>query len=337
MSMQESAPLSIEQAVAELGKAPPPVKAEKPQPAPAPEEPEEEIQPEADPDPDNALAEGEDTLEVDEPDAEAEDDPEPIPEPPVSWSKEDREGWAELTPKAREIVLRREADRDKAVSQAVQKASEATKAVQILSEQTNQIAHLATDAFERKWQEKAQGPIQWAALARQMDPAEYQALHAEYEADKIEVDRAAKAAAEQSKLARGAFLTEEWKKLEQIAPELTDPKEGHARREKVASYLIEQGIPGEAVGDASAIEWKIAWKAMRFDMMEAKAKEQSALPRKNPAVAQAKPVRPAAGGDPSPTRTLQAAMTTLSKTGTVDAAVAALQAQREANSKGRRQ
>lgn len=307
-----SGPISLDQFVAEMDAE---------QAAPAVEDEDDA--------PVEAAADDEAPAEIEEPEFEDEEEPEaaPIPDPPVSWSKEDREGWAELTPKAREIVLRREADRDKAVSQAVQKASEATKAVQVLSEQTNQIAHLATDAFERKWQEKTQGPIQWAALARQMDPAEYQALRADYEADKVEVERASKAAAEQSQLARSAFLTEEWEKLTKIAPELTDPKEGQARRAKVAEYLVGEGIPGEAVGDASAVEWKIAWKAMRFDMMEAKAKEQSALPRKNPVASSPKPVRPVGSGDASPQRNLQGLSQKLTKSGKLDDFVALMDAE----------
>lgn len=255
--------------------------------------------------------------------------PEPIPDPPQSWSKDDREAWNELTPKAREVVLRRESDRDKAIAQAVQKASEAVKFVQNLATQTEEIAYIAEDQFEKRWQEKAQGPIQWAQLARTMDPIEYQTLRAEYETEKAAKETAAKRAAEQSQLAYQAFVAEEFTKLNEIAPELTDPKDGQSRREKVFSWLESQGVPRDVFKHTAAIELKIAWKAMRFDEMEAKAKEQAKLPRKNPIAAPVKAVRAAGSGDASPQRNLQALSQKLSKSGKLDDFVALMNAEQE--------
>ena len=91
-----SGPISLDQFVAEMDAE---------QAAPAVEDVGEE-----DDAPVEAAADEEAPAEIEEPEFEDEEEPEaaPIPDPPVSWSKEDREGWAELTPKAREIVLRRE-------------------------------------------------------------------------------------------------------------------------------------------------------------------------------------------------------------------------------------
>lgn len=295
-----SGPITLDQFAAELTaeqeKAAAPVEEEEEKPTDAEAVTEEEV----------AAAEELEAEAEGEEEEETEAEPESIPDPPQSWSKDDREAWNELTPKAREVVLRRESDRDKAISQAVQKASEAVKFVQQLATRTEEIAYLAEDQFEKRWQEKTQGPIQWAQLARSMDPAEYQALRAEYETEKAAKETAAQRASEQSQLAYQAFVAEEFQKLGEIAPELADPKEGQSRREKVFSWLESQGVPRDVFKHTAAVELKIAWKAMRFDEMEAKAKEQAKLPRKNPTAAPVKAVRAAGSGDASPQRNLQA-------------------------------
>lgn len=336
MTEADNAPLSIEQAVAELGKTPAPVKAEKQTKPEA--EPEREGDPEPEPDAENAQGEGDDAeleaeAEADGEELEAEAEPEPIPDPPQSWSKEDREEWANLTPKAREVVLKREADRDKAIAGFAQKTTEAVKAIQALAARTEEISYLAEDAFEKRWQEKTKGPIQWAQLARQMEPAEYQALRAEYETEKADRDDAAKRATEQSELAHRTFLAEEGQKLTTIEPELADPVKGQERRKATFAHLQERGFPPELFAHISALELSVGYDAMRFRESQKAAKAAAAMPRKNVAAPTPKPIRPGAGSDHSPNRTLQGAMTALAKSGTVDNAIAALQAQRAANAK----
>lgn len=331
MSITETAPasgsLSLDQFVAELT-------AEQ-EAAANPVEEEEKA-----PNPDNALAEGDDAEEgapeIEEPDADEGEDDEtaaPIPDPPQSWSKEDREAWSELTPKAREVVLRREKDRDTAVSKAMQQVSQATKAVQHLADETTRIAHLATSEFERKWGKGEEGEIDWVKLAQltRQYPQEYDyaSTRAEFERERLDLREAERQAVKKTELARSTFLAEQAQELEKIAPELMHPKDGKARREKVFSYLSEQGFAPEVLQDISAIELKIAWKAARFDEMEAKAKQAATAPRRNPIASPTKPVRPAGNGDASPQRNLQALSQKLTKSGKLDDFVALMNAEEE--------
>ena len=335
-----SGPITLDQFVAEMDAA---------QASPAVEEEDEA----AAPNPDNAAPEGGDVEEeapeveaVAEEDEDAEieevEEPEaPIPDPPQSWSKEDREAWTELTPKAREVVLRREKDRDAAVSKAMQTASEVTKGLQVLAEQTQSIAHLATSEFERKWGKGEEGNIDWVKLAQltRDDPYnyDYASTRAEFERERFELKQAQATASQQAELADRTFIAEQTKELQRIAPELLDPKEGKARREKVFSYLTDHGFAPELLKNISAVELKIAWKAARFDEMEAKAKQAATAPRRNPTAPPAKPVRPAGSGDVSPQRNLQGLSQRLSKSGKLDDFVALMDAeQAQAAAKAKR-
>ena len=283
--------------------------------------------------------------EADEVEAEAEEEsePEPIPDPPQSWSKEDREAWADLTPKAREVVLRREKDRDTAVAKFAQQTTEAVKAVQAIAQRTQEIETLATDAFEAKWQEKTKGPISWSNwLAQAQSQDEFQQImlqKAQYDAEKADLERAKKYAEEQSELSYRAFIAEQSQELPKVAPELADPEKGAERRAKVFKHLEERGFPPEVLKHVSAIELAVAYDAMRFREMDAKAKTQAAAPRKTQPTPPAKPVKPTGTGSVSPQRNLQALSQKLTKTGTLDAFVELMNAEEDlrARKQGKRQ
>jgi hypothetical protein len=291
------------------------------------EAPEEESAAETDGELDEEI---EATADDDESEAEAEaeeEEPEEIAEPeipaPQSWSKEDAEAWAKLTPEARAIVAKREADRDRAVSQAVQKASEAGKQVIAAAQQLQEFAKLGADAFEQKWQEKTQGPIDWAAALRgARDDAEFDAItrnKALYDAERTEVERAKAAAAERDAEALQTFRAAEVQKLPELAPELCDPKTGLKRVEAVVEFLSTRGF-GDVIARASAVELSIASLALdglKYREAQRAAQKQAAIPRKNP-ISQAKAVPGSTGqGVASPQRTLQAASQKLTKSGSL--------------------
>jgi hypothetical protein len=294
----------------------------------------EAAEPEADLEEEAADASADDEPE-EEVEASAEDDgeteeeePEEIAEPeipaPQSWSKEDAEAWAKLTPEARAIVAKREADRDRAVAHAVQKASEAGKQVQAAAQQLQEFARLGADAFEQKWQEKTQGPIDWAAALRgARDDAEFDAItrnKALYDAERTEVERAKAAAAERNTEALQAFRAAEVQKLPELAPELCDPKTGLKRVEAVVEFLNTRGF-GDAIAHVSAAELSIASLALdglKYREAQSAAQKQAAIPRKNP-VSQAKAVPGSTGqGVASPQRTLQVASQKLTKSGSLN-------------------
>ena len=97
------------------------------------------------------------------------------------------------------------------------------------------------------------------------------------------------------------------------------------------------GFAPEVLKDISAVELTIAWKAARFDEMEAKAKQAATAPRRNPVAPPTKPIKPAGSGDVSPQRTLQGLSQKLTNSGKLDDFVALMDAeQAQAASKAKR-
>lgn len=321
-------PLSIDAAVALLAEPPkeeeqqqeqapqPEVKAEPEAPPPNPEEaptPEEIAAAEAL----EAEAEGEEEPEVDLP---------PI-DPPQSWDKEAKEEFKTYPREAQERIAKREVDRDKAIAKAVQQASEASKAIQALSQRTEELASQVLTDFERKWGKGEEGNVDWQRLAYEQ-PENYQAYRAQFEAERLAVKQAKTEASQQAELAHRVFLAEQAQKLPDLAPELADPEKGQERRAKAFEFLHEQGFTPEDTQRISALELSIAFDAMRWRESQQKAKEMAAVPRKQP-LAAPKALGPKAASTPSKGRELQGLETKLTQRGTIDDAVNLLMAREQ--------
>jgi hypothetical protein len=339
-------PLSMEAAMGILAQR----RAEQAAPA-APEEaapePEPELEPESDaeptaeevPDPDDEPA-----IE-DEGEEEPDSDPEaPAIAAPKSWDAKERAEFAKLPRTAQEIILARETERDQAISRALNEASSAkTKAeTEAQAKVTAEVAKLgelhttlsqvvtqAQQAFAGKWDN-----VDWVAFARQ-DPQAYTIAKAEYEADvaAIQQTKAAEDVALRAKqeAQRAEFQNRqqaEAVRLSEIAPELVDPKDGPARRQKVAEFLVGLGIPQGALEGISALEAALAYDAMRFREGKAKLAPQ-AKPKAPPAPAP-KVAAPSAAPPPRPTRqrAVEAAKSRLRESGRMDDALAVLRARR---------
>ncbi len=293
-------------------KAPEPAQPEAKAEEAAPEEP--EIEPDAEIDVDELLAE----------DAEPEAPKEPEIPPPVSWSKEDAAAWASLTPEARAVVAKREADRDKAVARFAQERSEAIKELDAIAQELAEWAPQALKTFQDRW--AGATPEAWAQLAEQ-DPQEYIRLKARFDIEREQASRLQAEAARAQEMSHRNFLAEESKKLAEVAPELVDPKMGEARRKAVAEFLVSNGIEPDALNYASAAELKIASLALdgvkwREAQARAKAKASEA-PKPQPAPTKAaRPIAPATStGVPSKARALQGLETRLTKSGSIDDAI----------------
>lgn len=288
----------------------------------------------------------EDETEI-EAEAEEEEEPEPEPEPepklpaPQSWAKEDRAAWDALPAAAQAVIAKREADRDRAVSEAATKAGRAAAEVQALAQNYEQVKNNVYGELEREaetWS-KRWGNVDWQRLAddRPKDYISYKAqADAEREqvfATKARLDKVAADAKKASDLARTAFLAEQSDLLMTLSPELTDPEKGPARRAKVAEFLLKQGFSEDVLAEISAPELAISYDAMRWRDAQEAAKKQASLPRKNP-TSTAKPT-PTGGGQAvaSPQRTLQAASQKLTKTGRLDDFVNLLNAEEEHRSR----
>lgn len=279
-------------------------------------------------------AEDEEDLHPEEPEGDEEEEGARLP-PPASWAKEDHTAWGELTPAAQAVVARREADRDKAMAQAASKAGQAAAEVKTLSEGYEQVKGFMTNEVDRAkkaWVERW-GNVDWVRAARELDPKEYNAYRVQADEEREQIaayeahlERVAEKAAKASKSAREAFLAEQSTKLAELSPELADPEKGKERRVKTAEYLVKQGFPAEVLADISAAELTIADKARMWDEAQEAAKKQASLPRKNP-VSTAKPVPSGSSASaPTPQRNAQLANARLAKLGTIDAFVAALDA-----------
>ncbi len=309
----------------------------------APEQDEEEAQAagdEADPVEalaDDEVAEDEELTAADEEEVEEEEaEPSQAAPPPKSWPAEDQALWAKVPTEIQAVIAKREADRDRAVHEATTKAGRAAAEVKTLAEGYSQVAERVTDDVTRAataWQERW-GNVDWVAYAQQ-DPQAYIAHKAQADAERQQIvdyaryqEQVRADADKAAKLAREAFLTEEWSKLAELSPELVDPKEGKARRTEVVEYLGAQGFTQDVLSDLSAVEMTIARKAMLWDNAQKAAKKQAELPRKNPTNT-AKPIPSGGTGAaaPSTQRIVAAANARLAKNGRVDDLVALFDAE----------
>lgn len=285
----ESGPLSVDQAIAAL--APEPVEEAPALEAPteAAEEPEEIVgdQPAEDPE------------DVPETDAEGEEEPDveaaaPV-DAPVYWSKEAKAQFSELPPELQAVVLSQEGPREEAAAKAkataaaeVEKAQKDVAGVQALVTHLNEFLPQAIQTFNQRW-----GEPDWAKVAQEHGADQAFVLKVEYENEQKQLTQLQQAQQSAQAEARKAFLATEWKQLEQIAPELTDPEKGQAARSEVVKYLVDDGIPKEAVDQISAREMLIARKAMLWDRAQAALKAPK-TPKPVTQIAQRAPVRPAA-------------------------------------------
>lgn len=287
----------------------------------------EEIEAEADGEEDELLTDGDQE--------DGEDEREHLP-PPKSWAAEDHAAWSELTPKAQEVVLKREADRDRAVADAATKAGKAVAEVKQLAQNYETVAQAAADEVTRASQDwhARWGNVDWVTYARQNPQAclEDKTL-ADAERQQIidYVNHQTKVKADADKaaqLARNAYLSEEWTKLAELSPELTEAEKGQERRKEVIEYLGAQGFTQDVLSDISAVEMTLARKAMLWDNAQKAAKTQAAIPRKNPTNgAKALPSSGGSGVPPSSARIVSAANARLSKNGGINDLVALFDAE----------
>jgi hypothetical protein len=304
--------LTVDQAVALLSDPPPPPEQA---PAPAPEPVAE-----AAPEPEAAPVEDQpDELELAlEDDGEA---AEPLPvagEPaPLHWSAEDQALWSQLTPEAQRVVARQEAQRQQQTDAARQQALAAQQQLIELARAVETRVPAIVSQYETRWQ--GWTPDAWANLA-QDDPTQYTRLKAQHDAEYAQALQAQQTAQQMSALEQQAFLAQQSHLLAQVAPELADPEKGAERIRDVAGFLVRDGIPQDILHRISAAEWKIAYDAMRYRALEAKA-----AARKPTAAAPPRAVAPTSRpAGPSAARAQQGLEAKLTKSGSIDDAVALL-------------
>lgn len=262
---------------------------------------------------------------------------------PQSWDAAERATFATLPPVAQEIILKRETERDRAVSKAQQESTVARKQAEAdlvglaqIKTTFDEIATRANTVFADKW-----ANVDWVGLAAE-DPAAYTLARARYEAEAGELQNVQRAQAEADKVKQQAeqvqfqnYVQDEFVKLSEIAPDLADAKTGPAKRTEVTQFLLGQGISPDSIRQISAVEMSLAHDAMQFRALKAQGKAAAARPaapatRPNPAPARAAAPSAAPQTRPTPQRNADAAMARLSQTGKMDDAMAVMRARRGA-------
>jgi hypothetical protein len=315
-----------------------------------PPHPESEAEPTAEEalDPETAI-EGQNETETPERDPES-----PVIAAPQSWDATERATFATLPPQAQEIILKRETERDRAVSRAQQEAGDARKSAEaqlqagmaeLAQYKTtfDQAVTRANQVFAGKWEN-----VDWVALARS-DPAAYTVLKAEFDAEQAELQTLKGKQAEAARAAQATaqaefqnYLASEAAALVDIAPHLAGA-EATTKRAEVGQFLQglkkpngERAFDDQVIGRISAWELALAHDAIEYRKLKAAGKAIAAkpapTPQARPAPAQARAAVPSAA---APTRTSQqrnveAIKNRFAQTGSTDDAVALLRASRGA-------
>ena len=211
-------------------------------------------------------AEGDEVEEPSDAENEAErDEGTPQLEPPRWWSKTNKELFKQLTPELQAVVHEQEETREKVVARVKQESADAKKQADDraakLDHQIGIIVPLVTkaqDVFKGRWE-----GVDWAAVAQQVDPQEYNRLKAEYEKEQQTLTHLETAATvlEQQQLAE--FQAGERDKLKTVAPDLVDEKLGPQRRRAISQFLLELKFPADRVNRMSAEELPFHEKILR--------------------------------------------------------------------------
>lgn len=329
-------PLSVEEAVGLLAAGPPP------SPPDEDDTPSEAVPTAGDAgDPD--LDDGEDqALSGEEADA---GDPEAEAPPsisaPRSWDAQARAAFARLPFDLQQVVAEREGERDRAVSRAQQEAGDARRRAEQEAGEVGrfkagleQLIQRGQATFQDRW---ADFDHNFPALVDQFGAEQALKWRAQRDHELGELARLDAAHQQAARHQRARFLDTESRRLSEISPELGDPKAGGERRERLARWLVEQGVDRGVLSDLDARTVALAYDAMRFRLGQAKvqgAKVQQG--KSNPSAARPAAERPpasrpgarptAAPAERSSSRTAQTASARFAQSRSVDDAVALLNA-----------
>jgi hypothetical protein len=320
----ESAPLSFDAAVASLIPADPT----------APEgaadagggDEEQQQQPNQDPpaesraedasEPAEATAEGEEGQAKDEPET-------PALDPPALWDDAGKAAFAALPREHQETILAQVGKQAANASKAIEQAAEARKAAEGHASKVTQLADAlngflpkAMETFKGRWE-----GVNWVELAQVLDPQQYQAARAQYEAEAHQLEQINAATQHAEQLAYAQHIQTVNTELPTVAPDLADPKEGNARVQKVLTFLNGRGYEADRLKHVSAEDLAIAYDAMRWREAQANAKTAT-KPAPKPAALSVKPT--AAQGSTSTERSAAVAKNRFAQTRSVDDAVAYL-------------
>jgi hypothetical protein len=249
---------------------------------------------------------------------------EPAVEAPQWWTPDKKAEFAKLTPEVQKIVWEQEDVREKVVQKAKEEAANERKAAQAEAKQFAEIAKAITEflpkaeeTFKSRWE-----GVDWVALARER-PDEYPVYKEQYEAEQRQLAEAQQRATHAGRVAQLTKLQAEAEKLEKLAPALAGDK-ADENKQALAKYLTESGIDPAEI-DNSAASVALAWKAYQFDRgqkaLSTKPKTPAARPTVAPTAAQPRTTQQ---------RSVEQINARLEKSGSVEDAMALIQARRRA-------
>lgn len=277
----------------------------------------EDTTPEGDTSEEQNPGDGED--EGDENNSEAAADP---IDAPNWWDAEAKGKFAELSPELQEIVKEQEAKREAITQKFKQQASEAqrqfeaqAKELASLAERAESVFEKAQTAFQSRWD--GMTPEVWQELYA-TDPATAIQLKFEYDTETEQLRQVEQTRQIAQQQAQERHFAEQRQKLQEIAPELSSNPE---RLQAVGRYIVDSGIPPEAIANATAEELNLVYKAMRYDEMQARAKQAKQTQIAAPKPAPQKSLAPSTGREvvlPPQERRVQELKNSLAQTGSRD-------------------
>lgn len=251
--------------------------------APAPEQEQEQQPPaEAEAAPQESEAEAPATPEGEQAEVEVEAEQiEPVVaiDPPVSWSKEDREVFAKLDPDAQRVIAQREKAREAEINRRLQETAANEKR---LAEVQAAFEQERLQLYEALTARLPQPPDD--ALIDD-DPVEYMRQQAQYNREIAEYQQLAtkrqqeaqRLASEQQRI-QAEEMRAEAQRLTELIPDIADPVKGPQLKADIVRFATDSGIPQDALATASATEIHILHKAMKWDAAQKAALAAKAKP-----------------------------------------------------------
>lgn len=260
-----------------------------------------------------------------------EDDPDegPAIAPPRSWDAQARAAFAKLPPDIQAIIVEREGERDRAVSRAQQEAGDARRrAVQEaegIAQHKGALEQLilrGQATFQDRWSDFDQN---FPALVDQYGADQALKWRAQRDQELGELARLDAAHQDAARHQRARFLDTETQRLAELSPDLSDPRTGGERRDRLARWLVEQGVDRRMLPDLDARTVALAYDAMRFRLGQQKVHQ--AKQSKSTSAAARPGVKPTAAQAGRPqSRTAETAKARFAQSRSVDDAVALLNA-----------
>lgn len=321
----ESGALSVDQAIASLIDPPAIEETEAPE---APLEAAEGTEPEGEASAPEDTEDGAETPAEEDEAADAEE-PEKLAAP-LYWKPEAKEAFDKLDPALQAEILSQEGPREEAAAKAkanalaeVQAAQKDRESVNTLAKQLSEFLPQAVEAFKSKW-----GEPDWVKVIQEHGAENAAILKAQFEQEQKLLNQTAQATQTAQAEAHKAYVQTEWKALATIdpvlAPDPADPTKGAETRQKVTKFLVDRGIPTDAIAQISAVEMSLAHDAMRWREAQATLKAPK-TPKPVAAPAGRAAVRPAAAQpQSSPQRTATVAANRFAQTRSPEDAIALL-------------